>query len=59
MSQNLKKEFKNTKTYTEIRTSKKTGNTYVVLVTEFILENGRAYKIESFLKNDQQFILGV
>lgn len=39
--------------YKEKRVSKKTGKDYVVLVLEF--ENG--YKFESFLTNEQDFIL--
>lgn len=59
MTQNLVKEFKPTRTYTEIRTASKSGKQYVVLVNEFDLGNGRKYKVESFLNQDQQFILGV
>lgn len=39
--------------YRENRTSKKTGNAYVVLCVEF--ENG--YVVESFLTREQEFIL--
>ena len=59
MAQDKLKELKPARTYSEIRISKKTNNEYVVLVNEFILENGRKYTVESFLNQDQQFILGV
>lgn len=39
--------------YREKRLSKKSGKEYVVLVIEF--ENG--YKLETFLTNEQNFIL--
>lgn len=39
--------------YREKRTSKKTGNPYVVLCVEF--ENG--YVVENFLTREQEFIL--
>jgi hypothetical protein len=57
--QNKVKEFKPARTYTEIRISAKSNKEYVVLVNEFDLANGRKYKVESFLNQDQQFILGV
>lgn len=58
MSERKVKEFKPVSTYTEVRVSK-TGKDYVVLVNVFDLGNGRKYTVESFLNNDQQFILGV
>jgi len=58
MSERKVKEFKPISTYTEVRVSK-TGKDYVVLVNVFDLGNGRKYTVESFLNNDQQFILGV
>ena len=39
--------------YREQRVSKKSGNSYEVIV--FVFENG--YKFESFLNNEQAFIL--
>ena len=58
MSERKVKEFKPISTYTEVRVSK-TGKDYVVLVNVFDLGNGRKYTVESFLNQDQQFILGV
>lgn len=59
MSERKVKEFKPVSTYSEIRVSAKTGKEYAVLVNVIDLGNGRKYTVESFLNQDQQFILGV
>lgn len=58
MSERKVKEFEVISTYAEFRVSK-TGKDYVVLVNVFDLGNGRKYTVESFLNNDQQYILGL